>query len=396
MRTLKKKLLGLSMAVCALSLMGAMSSVSSPKAVSAMSDGLTMSPGAAVRLNAEDEDVAVNGLRFEAQMTKVYYDALQGTEVVLSSTAKANGKEHTVEWVLKSATEEVMTPSFKNGVAKFYHTITFDSLFGAEKAEQLKQANAFEFEANFKLDSNVDAQDWTSTTQTRSMRQVAYKAYNTPGTEEEPNAGYHNDVLLNYFSEGEGDIVFSDGITDATVSSVTAMNVYADINDSFVKVTDMKLTDLFGEGAVVGDTKEVIVFDEDNVAHVTTIKSATKILKTADDVRALCTAGQTTNGYSVLGNDISVPSWDDLDVTTTFKGTLNGNGYVLSVPQRKFGVIGKMDATAQLKNLKLEVELSVKDANPAGNDGVILGANINGSLEHVSIKVVGNSNNIAK
>ncbi len=236
---MKKKLIGIVAATCLLSAIGAVATTQfnatdTLKASASTEATLIMAEGAAVRLKTDkdEENVAVNGLRFEAQMPEAYYDALTGTEVVLKSTATAkasNGEDlsKTVEWTLKSATAEIADVTFANGVAKFYHTITFDSLFGEENAEKLKAANAMEFTANFSLESDVDSEDWTSETQTRSMRQVAYAAYTTPGTDTQPNAGYQNATLLNYFSQGAGQKAYAQSIGDT--SFLTEATSKADI-----------------------------------------------------------------------------------------------------------------------------------------------------------------------
>ena len=363
MNTIKKKLLGLSIAVCALSFTGAMLADSSPKEVSASTNGLTMVPGAAVRLKLTDEEEgAVNGLRFEAQMTKAYYESLQGSEVVLSSTATANGRTQTVEWVLQSEdTDKVETPAFnKDGIARFYHTITFDSLFDEE--DLLRQANAFEIEGSFQLESDVDAEDQMLGSVTRSMRQVAYKAYNTPSTEEEPNAGYNNETLLNYFTpSSEQKVYYSNGVEDTTtVGNMSGMKVYANNADGkFLDISNEAVNTLYGENATLGVKAETVTFDENNVAYNTTLQSAT-ILYTAEDVRALlhddgktATPNKSVEGYYALANDIVVDTWGDSKSRyLTFAGVFDGNGYKLTVPMRYYGLFGVLDG--QVKNTWLE------------------------------------------
>lgn len=380
----KNKLVGLSMVACAFAMAGAMLWTSNPKAVSATDGGLTIIQGASVRLTTAEDDVAVNGLRFGAQMTKAYYDALQGTEVVLSSTVTANGVDKTVEWVLKSATKEVCTPSFSDGVASFYHTLTFDSLFGAENASKLKQANAFDFEASYELESNVDAEDWTGATQTRSMQQVAYKAYRTPDDD-----GYQNEQLKSYFSEGEADegVYYSATTDDRTVATVFGAKVYADYNGRFVNVSDLAIKDLYVETA----TPNFIFFDENNVAHTLSAQLAT-LISTPEQMASLLTSGTTKNGeYYALTNNIYISQLDDIVNTLEFKGILDGNGYTVYAPQRMYGLFGNIMNGAVIKNMKLVVDMSTANAfRGASNEANILSIKVyKATLENLYVKMIG-------
>ncbi|MBQ8657841.1 MAG: hypothetical protein IJ506_01790 [Clostridia bacterium] len=394
MKKSKKKLVGLTLAACALSLTGAMLCISSPKTVSAATSyGLTMSKGAAVRLETDDDSIPVNGLRFDAQMTKAGYNALQGSEgseIVLSSTATANKVSKTVEWVLKSTTKEAEEPLFDSkDVAKFYHTLTFESL----SEEKLKQANAFDFEVSFTLE--VDGETvWESETETRSMRQVAYIEYTTEGME-----GYQEEALLNYFSEGEdNETVYSVGEADEnTVSAVVATTAYAEIDGMFVDVSSTAMKDLYAENAT-----HVVVFDENNVASKTPIKWPDAMISTAAEMSALLTDGTTQAGkYYVLKNNIYIPELTAMAAANTytpsitFNGILDGNGYALYAPQRMFGLFGNIGTGAVVKNMKIVVDVSsVENLQGSLNQNVVLGVKILGTLDNLYIKMIGDATKI--
>ena len=404
MKTIRKKVVGLSITLCALSLMGAMVCISSPKSVSAETDGLTMIQGAAVRLAGNDEGTPVNGLRFEAQMTQDYYQDLQGSEVVLYSKATANGVTTTVDWVLKSATDEVMVPSFNSkGIAKFYHTLNFNSLFGEDKAEQLKQANAFSFDSYFQLVVD-EVPVWTSQTETRSMRQVAYKAYNTPDTEEEPNVAYLDSRLHNYFTD-EGATnkkVYSvGGGNEDKVSDAVGEKAYADYDGMFIDVSDKTMEDLYNAKATY-----VVFFDENNVVSKTPIKWPDKLISTAEELSALLTEGKTKAGsYYVLANNIYISQLENFaDYGTvayatkvTFNGVLDGNGYSLYVPQRPCGLFGNLAYGAAVKNIKIVADVTTaskeNDAPLTGNLGEshILSVKSDGTYDNVYVKLIGDS-----
>ncbi len=389
MKKSKKKLVGLSLAACALSLTGAMLCISSPKTVSAATSyGLTMSKGAAVRLKADDDATPVNGLRFDAQMTKAGYTALQdsgGSEIVLSSTATANEVSKTVEWVLKSATLEEEEPSFDSkDIAKFYHTLTFESLSG----EKLKQANAFNFEASFKLE--VDGETvWESETETRSMRQVAYIEYTTEGME-----GYRENTLLNYFSVGEdNEKVYSVGEADeSTVSSVVQTTAYAEVDGMFVDVSNTAMKDLYAQNA-----EYVVVFNENNVASKTPIKWPDAMISTAKKMEEVLTDNETEVGeYYVLSNNIYLPTLEDFENDNVqFNGILDGNGYTVYAPQRAYGLFGNIAESAVVKNVKLVIDITTAEGlKLSQNQTFGLGIKAFGTFENLHVKMIGDATKI--
>ena len=221
-----------------------------------------------------------------------------------------------------------------------------------------------EFTVNFSLESDVDSEDWVSDSQTRSMRHVAYMAYNTPGTEAEPNAGYQNPTLLNYFSKGDAQKMYAQATVDTAFMTDTACKAYIGAED----VTAKTASALF-EGETLGSTKTAVVFDQNNVAYDTTVQYVTQTLSTPSDVTALLDVSTATDrdGYYVMTDNITVDAWtnDGGNLKLIAGSVFDGNGYTLTVPRRQEAVFGILNGTLQNINIVLNVGFDVTDNNPS-------------------------------
>lgn len=264
--------------------------------------------GAFIRLPSEDE---ISGIKFSAYITSTYYDALkaenEGASITLKSTiSKEVGESETApapfvyEWDI---TDQISFDEF--GKATFYHTLNFAGLSG----ENLKKANAFEMTADFfiEVDGKADvikADNYATVDTTRSMRQVAFTAYNTVGSE-----GYKNEALKAYFTQEDSTSVLQDMddkdtlISTYAPSGVNIDKAYLLNGTKAVDVTGKTLAGengaLTAEDASEGTTRTLVFFDSDNVAYPVELRLVTKLLANEADLKYLMsTTAPYTNGLT--------------------------------------------------------------------------------------------------
>jgi len=238
----------------------------------------TITNGAYIRLSTQEEIAngnQINGIRFSAQITKPYYQTLKAnnstaSSIILKSTVSkivADGETPPTPFAYEWDLTQMASSDFdENGIATFYHTINFSSL----SDDELKQANAFEMQADYYIEVTTDgnptimkADNASEVNAVRSMRQIAYKAYYTTGTEENPNPAYKDARLKNYFTPSKAtDAVYDMDVKTKALSSiapdgVTATKVYLN-GATMVDVTGLTLADIFTtEEASVSTTKEL-------------------------------------------------------------------------------------------------------------------------------------------
>ena len=387
--------------------------------------------GASVRFATDketQEGKAVNGIRFAAYITEGYYENLTesvyptATEIVLQSTVskiveagETAPAPFTCSWNLKNA-----ITFDEKGVASFYHTLNFSSLTG----ENLKAANAFDMQADFwievKTESNsqpikIEADNAETVSTARSMRQVAYTAYTTVGTDEKPNPVFQDERLKNYFSLGASAETVYDmesataSILNVAPDSVNASSVYLVNEESFalVDVSDKTLagdTGVFkAQEASVGAVKKLVYFDENNVAYPTSVRLVSKIIQSeaelADVLKWNATASNPDDkydlGYCLLSADITVNAKLVNAQNRYFEnGTFDGNGHTITLAMGENhydGVFGRLtDVTVKNLQLKLTKDFGVATGdsdNVAKMKEAILihSSDVNSSFKNISI-----------
>ncbi len=387
--------------------------------------------GASVRFatNAEtQEGKAVSGIRFAAYITETYYQTLTqttyptATEIVLQSTvskvveeSEAAPTPFTYSWNLKNPI------TFNDqGVATFYHTLNFNSLTG----ENLKAANAFDLEADFWIEVKtesaaepikIEADNAGEVDTVRSMRQVAYTAYTTPGTEEKPNNAYQDNRLKNYFTLGES----KEALYDSALASTSIL----ELAPESVEANKAYLVDESGESAIAdvtkktlsGDTgvftalegrnstiKTIVYFDENNVAYPTKTRFVTKIVDNETELinalklKATTTATVKPLGYHLLSTDITISE----PLTTSkarllYNGWIDGDGHKITVSYAdtfRGGLFGTSLNNINVKNLEIEVTRDFGTATQYPEEyQAILGSRATngnaGSFTNVSVNV---------
>jgi hypothetical protein len=128
------------------------------------------------------------------------------------------------------------------------------------------------------------------------------------------------------------------------------------------------LSNNFADKTIHGLGKEIVIYT-DLYIYTGTANVYTKIIKTAEELKALGVGNNRTNtedilGYYVLGNDITFEHAEDgSDIVTAgypaggdyyFKATFDGNGYALKNMRVSDGGIFGLMRGATVKNLKLE------------------------------------------
>lgn len=350
--------------------------------------------GASVRLATEEvESEQVSGIRFAAYITKPYYEELidtysNATTITLQSTISkvveenvSNPVPFTCSWDMK---EEIV---FNNkGVATFYHTLNFNTLTG----EELKAASAFEMEADFWIEVVTDADvikiqadNEGEVDTTRSMRQVAYMAYMTPGTTANPNAAYHDERLKTYFTLGAStEAVYDMDVKTKKLSEIVPENVEVDnayvVSKNTLKaVADFANTTLADgstglfteEEAKVSTTKTLVYFDSNNVAYTSQTRFVTKIVDNATELKDLMkwgTSKQPVWGYNLLNADLEISDLSSPSARKVIEsGTFDGNGHKITIstisPAKDdkalaHGLFGKL-AAVTVKNLEIDLTM---------------------------------------
>lgn len=343
----------------------------------------TITNGAYIRLSTQEEIAngnQINGIRFASQMNKKYYDALKANnatakKITLKSTVSkvvADGETAPTPFAYEWDLTQMASSDFdENGIAIFYHTINFSSL----SEDELKQANAFEMQADYYIEVTTDganptiikADNASEINAVRSMRQIAYKAYYTTGTEEHPNPAYKEARLKNYFTPSKAtDAVYDMDVKTKALSSiapdgVTATKVYLN-GATMVDVTGKTLADIFtAEEASVSTTKELVFFDSNNVAYPVNVRFVTKIINTTTEATTFfadstSTSSKPLTGYYLMTEDlnISVNLYRDRYFVN---GTFDGDGHTLTVTvgsNHYVGLFGRIgDVT--VKNLQIDM-----------------------------------------
>ena len=389
----------------------------------------TIQEGASVRFATDketQENKAVSGIRFAAYITETYYENLTqtvyptATEIVLQSTVSKVVEEgetapspFTCSWDLK---EPIVFN--EKGIAKFYHTLNFSSLTG----ENLKAANAFDMEADFWIEVKtaeateaikIEADNAGEVSTVRSMRQVAYTAYTTVGTEEKPNEAYQDNRLKTYFTLGESkETLYDSDLTNVSILELAPEGVEA--NKAYLASDDAALDDISERvlsaetdaglfTAVEGRkglTKSVVYFDENNVAYPTATRFVTKIIDNETELinalklKATTTATVKYVGYNLLSTDITISE----PLTTSkarvlYNGRIDGDGHKITVAYAESfrgGLFGTSLNNMNVQNMQIEVTRDFSASTDAEYQA-ILGSKANtsdsGSFMNVSVHV---------
>ena len=343
--------------------------------------------GASVRLATAKETqdgTAKNGIRFTAYVTDSYYANL----LEKYSTATAITLKSTVSKVVTQGTPAPFEYSWdltdfdsfdEQGVATFYHTITFDSLEGA----YLTQANAFEMEADFWLEIETDttvtvqADNADTVDTTRAMRQVAYMAYTTPSTTEKPNPTYQNETLKKYFglATATNTVLDMDNKADLITAQMTGKTIdkaYVVDGDVWMDVTGKTVSGVDGvftqADEYAGATKNLVYFDENNVAYPVATRFVTKAIANEADLKFLMgtqpadtahlTDGihwsnvKSRKGYYLLTSsfEFSGQPWSGTSVNRYFEnGVFDGNGNTLTARLTPGWALGLFSDTYNVK-----------------------------------------------
>ena len=401
----KKKLLSLiaTSALCALSLVFSFGFLSSKAETTPVAE-FKIENGAAVRLATTEEinqGAPVNGVRFSSYITETYYNALQAnypnaSNITLQSTVSKVVEDSATapapfvyEWDITKSSDIKFDDE---GIATFYHTINFKSL----SDDELKMANAFEFQGDFWLEVTPNSATEATVIQadnagevdvTRAMRQVAYLAYVTPSTAEKPNPNYQDKRLLNYFSHGESDEAVYDMDVKTTALSaiapenVTAEKAYVMDGDGIADVTGKTLADVFSEEeASVSTTKQLLFFDADNTAHTVQTRFVTKIINTETEATNFFnTTANATSETALTGYYLQT---EDLNVTANYKynryfkdGTFDGDGHTLTVAMGANHIVGLFGriSNVTIKNIQLNIvkDFSNSTSSRAQKDSIL-------------------------
>ncbi len=372
--------------------------------------------GAFIRLPNEDE---ISGIKFSAYITSTYYDTLKAENDGLTLTLKSTiSKEvgdgenapnpFVYEWDI---TDEI---SFdQDGKATFFHTLNFSGLSG----ENLKKANAFEMTADFFIEvegkaEKILADNYDTADTTRSMRQVAFTAYNTVGSE-----GYKNEALKTYFTQEDSTSVLQDmDDKDTLISSYAPSGVSIDkaylLNGTkAVDVTGKTLAGengaLTAEDASEGITRTLVFFDSDNVAYPVELRLVTKLLANEEDLKYLmATTAPYTNGLTssiyafneiTAGDKVSRKGYYLMTADITFNGqpwsgtgnpryfengTFDGNGHTLDATITigwSYGLFGNTyNVTIKDTNIKIHAINNKFTGNQ--NQAAVLGACMRNSI----------------
>ena len=346
----------------------------------------TITNGAYIRLSTQEEIAngnQINGIRFASQMNKKYYDALKANnatakKIILKSTVSkvvADGETAPTPFDYEWDLTQMSSSNFdENGIATFYHTINFSSL----SEDELKQANAFEMQADYYIEVVTDsetpiiikADNASEVNAVRSMRQIAYKAYYTKGTEENPNPAYKDARLKNYFTPSKAtDAVYDMDVKTKALTSIAPVGVIANkiyLNGAtMIDVTGKTLADIFtAEEASVSTTKELVFFDSDNVAYPVNVRFVTKIINTTKEATDFFNASKNNStdkaltGYYLLTEDLTITQQYKYD-RYFWNGTFDGDGHTLTVSMgvdhyHLLGLFGRM-SNVTVKNLQINL-----------------------------------------
>ena len=422
MKNAKKLTLVLSLAALAMSL--SVAGVVAKAEESETTDYFKFIDGAAVRLVDDEMGEAI---RFESQIGKDYYDNLvknnSGKTVTLySEVTDANDPSKSAleqSWVLVGTGAEEIEFNSSN-MAKFYHAIEFEDVFGLGSANQsvINQANALELTAKMYIEvyDGTTTETITATNGvtevTRSARAIANMAYDEANATEENSKGETDaERLEKYFgtrTEVEKGIYFEAGDTLTTVLSkdldgfdLTTAEVYGYKN---VLALEGELSTIAACGSTLGDQSTVgfTLFDQNNnILNVPAggVMYVTKALKTEadlkvfdiedtdDDYTTLVTKQIT--GYYVLANNIVndpevtanqheglaynaktfsgvAKKWSpkyNTSTTTGFAGTFDGQGYTMAFDVYKAGLFGYLQPASVVKNVGMDVTFTNTEAS---------------------------------
>ena len=384
--------------------------------------------GASVRFATNEETESgktVRGIRFAAYITETYYENLTqttyptATEIVLQSTVSKVVEEgetapspFTCSWDLKKAI------AFDDeGVATFYHTLNFNSLTG----ENLKAANAFDMEADFWIEVKtesvaepikVEADNAAEVDTVRSMRQVAYAAYTTEGTDEKPNPAFQDERLKTYFTLGDSkEAVYDMDVANKTILATAPESVEADkiylVDKDGSALTDVTKKTLAGDTGVftaeegrASTTKTLVYFDKNNVAYPTKTRFVTKIVDNETELisalRLNTKSTVTVNplGYHLLSTDITISQPLTISSARTFyHGYIDGDGHKITVSYAETfrgGLFGTSLNNINVKNLEIDVTRDFGTETNAEYQAILGSkANVNspGSFVNVSVNV---------
>lgn len=348
--------------------------------------------GAAVRLHNTK-----TGIRFSCDITEEYYNAVvaanPNAEVKLATEISVNKAGATPEVIWCST-----TPDFTDdGVFTYYAAMTFDGL----TAEQLEKAVELEMMATAQIYDYTDAENYTllyesETGDIRSMKAVANMA-KLNGEDKGLLDSYVGNAIVN---ENAG-MVESVGTETSLTLNVEA-GTYEDAYIGAAKTTVTVAED--GSATVanaafastkVGDVTYVSVFN-DGAIYATPVRYITQALSDAAELSAVLVPGTTAttvDGYYVLDDDITITT-TERHAGLTFKGTFDGNGHMITLPDPLcygYGLFGTLTGT--VKNLALTYNLT-KDYGNATYDNqnaLLARGGIGGVVENLYFKLNGST-----
>lgn len=412
MKTLIKKsatvvlsaILLLMIVFCAVTLLGNTKSVSAEENIemptnatmAAEDAGFTMVDAASVRIESE-------GIKFETEITKTYYDTLVGDGNTVEFIAHAMNKDDASKYVLRTFPN---IPDFSKGNTYTYRTyLNFDNIATGE------EENAYK--TNFSVDVYAKVTDalggvtyyqaYRADEVVRTMRAVANSAYLNWKESDE----FNKDQVTEYFTVGsrnetvdsyttnEGNVIFT--MPDGYADPADGATVKAYLNAKPITATYDKTTDRYivsNVAGVQGDSnlgKEdyISVFGADNKVYSTKAVKATEI--TEENITS--TLAAATSGYYVLTGDVDMAGKTmEYDTTKTtdasgavrFAGTFDGNGYEISnfTPQSgHFGLFQWTGAGFSIKNLNFHALTNT-------SNGVLIGqVKSSGTIENLIMDV---------
>lgn len=338
--------------------------------VSAEEDPITFEvvQGASVRAGEN------GGIRFQANISKDYLEALGGTVILKSSIDKMDNEDAneslTKEWnISETYNQDYATNTY-------YHTITF----GDVSEDMLKTAAAVDMTATMWLE--VDGEEVSGSRQsvTRSMRSVANVAYDKVDESDQTelkkylgNRKFTEETLYTDSTETELVTGATDFTNDYNYAYIGAQ-VVGSVENGVVTLDSEKLANITEYGK-----KTLTLFDASNNVYNVPLVYATKILNDVTDFSVFnLSTEKVIEGYYYLMDNVTIPNafsheayWGGESGTITFKtdigfnGVFEGNGYTVSYKYNEWGLFGNILADATIQNVKFIATRNAEESDVA-------------------------------
>ena len=352
--------------------------------VQAQADGtgtFAMETGATIRTTPEE-----SGMRWITTVSETWYKANvpSGAKVAFGTFVTSADNVSSVEELdenFSNGKKDISCPAeanFKDGKFTYYSSVLYNKVSTEKKqaayAEELVARSYVKYSTN-------NGSTWTyvyadAEDSMRCIRLVAAttimdkEAFDSLPTDADRNA------VEAYVGENHGDLV-GDGYLETATGDSLDVSAYSTVYENSKEASGIKTE------FTLGEHYDYVLFDASGNFAAARFQYVTQALDDeAEFSQVLCSnaAGATLNGYYTLGNDIAITgTWKN---TTTFEGTLDGNGYTLNglIMNKNAGLFAAING-GTIKNI------SVKDATLNGFEAGVFAYETKGAATFENVYV---------